>query len=150
MAQVLDFRTCQSFGVEPNTPGSPLAIPPAIPTYIGAIGLTVGPATAIRVSLWTTLGLNNISAEAALVKFLIARNLEPVEIFVRHKVFYVAFQDLKPADYLTTVTLHAIDLNPLPEALPGQINYSLFAQEQTGLTVLRSSPEIFSGMALTD
>jgi hypothetical protein len=150
MAHILDFRTCQTAGKDSNIPGTPLAIIPAAPTFIGAIGLIVGRATAIRVNLWTTLGFNNIAAYPGLVKFFIARNLHPADRFNSNNVFYVAFQDLKAADYLAVVTLNATDLNPLPEPLPGQINYSLFVQEQTGVTVLRHGPENFSGMALTD
>jgi hypothetical protein len=150
MAHTLDFRTCQSSGAATNIPGTPLAIVPAIPTFIGAIGLIVGHASQIRVNLWITLGLNNITDNTALVKFFIARNLEPVNNFILSKVFFAAVQEIKAADYLMTVTLSATDLNPRPEPIPNQINYSLFVQEQTGVTVLRNGPESFSGMAITD
>jgi hypothetical protein len=150
MTQLLDYRACQGSNRDNNFPGTPLAITPVTPTYLGGLGLIVGKTGNIRVNLWSTVGLNNIDIHTAVVKFFIARNLDPISQFSLSKVIFEAIQEIRPLDHLISVTLNAIDFHPAPEPIPDQINYSLFAQEQTGVTIFRNGPENFSGMAVTD
>ena len=153
MATILDYRSSQNSNTNFETPGTAIG---ATPVFIGDIGLIVGNATNIRVNLWATVGLDRdtTSGGASEVTFYIARNLNPTNVFVPANVIFTAVQEVEPEgpnnDDQLIVTLNAADLNPTPGPIPGQINYSLFAQRTAGPDVTRNGPENLTGMAIID
>jgi hypothetical protein len=154
MATLLDYRSSQNSNTNADTPGTPIG---ATPVFIGDIGLIVGTAQNIRVNLWATVGLDRDTAidGTSEVKFLIARNLNPTNVFNAANVIFTANQDVEPQvgttnDDQEIVTLNVADLGPTPGPIAGQINYSLFAQVIAGPNIRRNGPENLSGMAVID
>jgi hypothetical protein len=148
MTQVLDIRVSENSTIR-GFPDTRLANINETPSFIGDIGLIVGAAQNVRVNLWSTVGLQNQTFGTVTIRFFIARNLVPTDVFILSNVIFFAERNIEsfPYDEVPIVTINAADFAAVAGP-PNQINYSFFAQSQSEeVDVTRIGPESFTGMA---
>ncbi|MGE5582409.1 MAG: hypothetical protein ACM3X9_07705 [Bacillota bacterium] len=149
MATLLDYRASigsKTFG----SPGSVMSTSSTTPSYIGSIGLIVGNATGIRVQLQGEIGVAATSAPAT-VTITIVKNASPDPTLPAGGRTILTQNYTLESTIAKTIAINAADLDPTPgPSTPGQISYSMFAQNSAGNSIIRTGPENFAGLAMTD
>jgi hypothetical protein len=149
MATFLDLRTSQNSNTVGFINGA-LPVTPADGVMFGDIGLIIGSGAA-RVDLNATIGLNPGLTVPATARITIVRNPTTISSPTGGTTILTADYVLTDAGATKVVTIDASDINATASALtPGQVNYSIFAQNATtGTIITRTGPESLSGIAAT-